>query len=173
MVLALLLLTLTGCVRYSNGEPVESKDKDTAKTEEKTSTNEENKENDTKQKEDKVDYKAEAEKNAEENPATSGTMLYDKTETKFKGMNYYFTGEVVKIQKVEGLLGKMEDAMLVKNENGYVLPIFPPFQMDIKVGDTIKAWGPLSGDGYAAGDFEVDNVVGMTGAMNATEIQVN
>ncbi|WP_338651556.1 hypothetical protein [Lysinibacillus sp. Y5S-8] len=37
----------------------------------------------------------------------------------------------------------------------------------------IKIAIALSGDGYAASDLGVSNVVGMTGAMNATQVNVN
>jgi hypothetical protein len=111
--------------------------------------------------------------NAEENPAKPGAMLYDKTETKFKGMNYHFKGELVKKEKVQGLFDEMQDALLVKNEQGYIMPIFPPYEVTVDVGDEIEVWGPLSGDGYASSDLGVDNVVGMTGAMNAHLININ
>jgi len=120
-----------------------------------------------------VVYQPDAIANAEEYPAKPGAMLYDKTESKFKGMNYHLKGELIKIEKVEGLFGVMEDALLVKNEQGYVMPIFPPYEVSASVGDEIEVWGPLSGDGYASSDLGVDNVVGMTGAMNATRIDVN
>lgn len=119
------------------------------------------------------DFATEAEENAEEYPAKPGAMLYDKTEEKFKGMNYHFKGELVKIEKVEGLFGNMEDAFLVKNDNGYIMPIFPPYEMTASVGDEIEVWGPLSGDGYASSDLGVDNVVGVAGAMNATRVDIN
>lgn len=116
---------------------------------------------------------SEGESNAEQYPAKPGAMLYDKTESKFKGMEYYFKGEVVAIKSLEGLFGNMENAILIKNDQGYVLPIFPPYEIDVNIGDTLEATGPLSGDGYAASDLGVNNVVGMTGAMNATQISVN
>jgi hypothetical protein len=123
--------------------------------------------------EEKPSMQEESVANAEENPAKPGAMLYDKTETKFKGMNYHFKGELVKIEKVEGLFDEMQDALLVKNEQGYVMPIFPPYEVTVNIGDEIEVWGPLSGDGYASADFGVDNVVGMTGAMNAHLININ
>lgn len=67
----------------------------------------------------------------------------------------------------------MENALLIKNDQGYVLPVFPPYEIVVNIGDTLEATGPLSGDGYAASDLGVSNVVGMTGAMNATQISVN
>ncbi|MFY0521435.1 hypothetical protein ACOMCU_27000 [Lysinibacillus sp. UGB7] len=48
-------------------------------------------------------YIIEGESNAELYPAKPAVMLYDKTETKFKGMNYYFKGELVGVKKLEGL----------------------------------------------------------------------
>ncbi|MBG9692632.1 hypothetical protein ABD91_17745 [Lysinibacillus sphaericus] len=115
----------------------------------------------------------EGELNAELYPAKPGAMLYDKTESKFKGMEYYFKGEVVGVKSLEGLFGDMEDALLLKNDQGYVLPVFPPYEIDVNIGDTVEASGPLSGDGYAASDLGVSNVVGMTGAMNATQISLD
>ncbi|WGT38096.1 hypothetical protein QH639_20070 [Lysinibacillus sp. 1 U-2021] len=116
---------------------------------------------------------SEGERNAEQYPAKAGSMLYDKTESKFKGMEYYFKGEVVGVKSLEGLFGNMEDTLLIKNDQGYVLPVFPPYEIDVNIGDTVEASGPLSGDGYAASDLGVSNVVGMTGAMNATQVSVN
>lgn len=119
-----------------------------------------------------VDYVTESEANAEEYPTKPGAMLYDKTEEKFKGMNYHFSGELLKIMPVDGLTG-MTNAFIVKNENGYIMPVFPPYEMEATRGDTIDAWGPLSGDGYESSNLEVDNVVGVTGAINATRIDIN
>lgn len=123
--------------------------------------------------EEKPSMQEESVANAEENPAKPGAMLYDKTETKFKGMNYHFKGELVKVEKVEGLFGEMQDALLVKNEQGYVMPIFPPNEVTANVGDDVEVWGPLSGDGYASSDLGVDNIVGVAGAMNASLININ
>lgn len=118
-------------------------------------------------------YQPDSVANAEKHPAKPGAMLYDKTDSKFKGMNYHFKGELISVEKIEGLFGNMEDALLVKNEQGYVMPIFLPYEISAAVGDEIEVWGPLSGDGYASSDLGVDNVVGITGAMNATRIDVN
>ena len=123
--------------------------------------------------EEKPSMQEESVANAEENPAKPGSMLYDKTETKFKGMNYHFRGELVKKEKVQGLFDEMQEALLVKNEQGYIMPIFPPYEVIVNVGDEIEVWGPLSGDGYATSDLGVDNVVGVTGAMNAHLININ
>ncbi|MGX4669762.1 hypothetical protein JNUCC74_11195 [Cerasibacillus sp. JNUCC 74] len=122
------------------------------------------------QEDDKNDNQLEGEANAEEHPATPGKKLYDE---EFIGMNYYFKGELVRIEKVEGLFGEMEDAFLVENEQGFVLVIFPPYEMSATVGDKVEAWGPLSGDGYTSSDLGVDNVVGVTGAMNAGRVNIN
>ena len=37
----------------------------------------------------------------------------------------------------------------------------------------LEAFCPLSGDGYASSDSGVDNVVGVAGAMNAFELEIN
>lgn len=120
--------------------------------------------------EDELDPQSEAELNAEEHPATPGKKLYDE---EFKGMQYYFKGELVKTELVEGLFGEMEEALLVKNDQGFILVIFPNYEIPVNAGDEVEAWGPLSGDGYASSDLGVDNVVGVTGAMNASIINVN
>ncbi|MGF0471138.1 hypothetical protein ACQQ6W_16020 [Lysinibacillus fusiformis] len=127
----------------------------------------------SKTQEESATFQSKGELNAEQHPAKSGAILYDKTESKFKGMEYYFKGEVVGVKSLEGLFGDMEDAILIKNEQGYVLPVFPPYEIDVNIGDTVEASGPLSGDGYATSDLGVSNVVGMTGAMNATQVNVN
>lgn len=120
-----------------------------------------------------VDYQSEAETNADKHPATPGQMLYDTNEEKFKGMKYHFKGELVKTELVEGLFNNAEEALLVKNDVGFILIIFPNYPIDVSPGDEIEAWGPLSGEGYKSSDLGVDNVVGVTGAMNATRIDVN
>ena len=120
--------------------------------------------------EDELDPQSEAELNAEEHPATPGKKLYDE---EFKGMQYYFKGELVKTELVEGLFGEIEEALLVKNDEGFILVIFPNYEIPVNAGDEVEAWGPLSGDGYASSDLGVDNVVGVTGAMNASIINVN
>lgn len=168
IVIGVSLFLLLGCQRYSDGKPVE--EKETEKPKEEQSEDQTEKES---KKEETVDNRAEAEANAKENPAAPGKMLYDKSESKFKGMQYHFKGEFIKKMKVEGLAGQMENALLVKNDKGYVMPIFPPYDIEAAEGDEIEAWGPLSGDGYASSDLDVDNVVGVTGAMNASQINVN
>ncbi|MGE6379973.1 hypothetical protein [Peribacillus muralis] len=152
--------------------PKEEVKKEESKTEKKEESKKEEK-NKKSEKEDKPSFREESEANASEYPATPGRMLYDKSETKFKGMNYYFKGEIVTTKKVEGLFDNMKEALLVKNEDGYVMPIFPPYELKALEGDEVEAWGPLSGDGYESAALEVDNVVGVTGAMNASEITIN
>jgi len=97
------------------------------------------------EKDEKVDYKTESVANAKEHAAKPGAMLYDKTEKKFAGMNYHFKGTLVKVEKVEELFGKMGDALLVKNELGYVMAIFPPYEVTVVEGDEIEAWGTSLG----------------------------
>lgn len=170
--LIFLLFASLVLVACGNGETYidETNDK-IIENEDNTEVNEINNDSDVNNEEDdKPDLKTEAEANANEHPATPGKKLFDE---EFKGMNYYFKGNLVKTELVEGLFGNMEEALLVKNENGYILVIFPPYEIDVAEGDEIEAWGPLSGDGYASTDLEVDNVVAVTGAMNASLISVN
>ncbi|MFS0820746.1 hypothetical protein [Bacillus sp. 1P02SD] len=168
IILLIALLLISGCTRYENGKPV------TEETPKQTQDDvQKNKDDSTPEEETKeTDPIVEAEANALEFPAKPGAMLYDKTEEKFKGMNYHFKGELVKIEKVEGITS-LENAFLVKNEQGYIMPIFPPYEMTATEGDEIEVWGPLSGDGYASADLGVDNVVGVAGAMNATKVTIN
>lgn len=119
-----------------------------------------------------VDYKTEAKENAKKHPMSHGAMLYDKKEAKFKGMNYFVKGEVVKTMDMKHLISSESKAYLVKDSSGYILPVIPPYEEDVKVGDTIEAYGPLSGQGYSSTDLDVDNVVGITGLMNATEVKI-
>ncbi|MEX3713670.1 hypothetical protein ABFV99_14850 [Cytobacillus horneckiae] len=114
-----------------------------------------------------------AEQNAIEYPAEPGSILYDKNEEKFKGMQYYFKGELIKTESVDGLFNNPSGALIVKNEEGYIMPIFPPYEIEVAEGDQIEAWGPLSGDGYSSSDLGVDNVVGIAGAINAVQIDIN
>lgn len=119
------------------------------------------------------DLADEAEKNAKVNPAEAGAMLYDKNEEKFKGMQYYFKGELIKTESVNGLFDNPSGALIVKNKEGYIMPIFPPYEIEVAEGDQIEVWGPLSGDGYSSSDLGVDNVVGIAGAINAVQIDIN
>ncbi|ONK21217.1 hypothetical protein BLX87_23090 [Bacillus sp. VT-16-64] len=177
-VFVVALLFVAGCSggKEESAAPKEEKPQEELKQEqpEQTADLEEGEEaSEIEEEEQEKDFVTEAEANAEAYPAKPGAMLYDKTEEKFKGMNYHFKGELVKVEKVEGLFGNMEDAFLVKNENGYIMPIFPPYEMSASAGDEIEVWGPLSGDGYASSDLGVDNVVGVAGAMNATRVDIN
>lgn len=170
--LLMLLFVSILLVACSNDEPKGEKKEDETKQAEKAEKKEKSEEKEDKTKS-KPNMKEESEANAEENPAVMAAILYDKNETQFKGMNYHFKGELVKVRKVEGLRNEAKDALLVKNDEGYVMPIFPPHEVEVSVGDEIEVWGPLSGDGYESIDLDVDNVVGITGAMNAHIINVN
>lgn len=115
-------------------------------------------------------FEQQAESNAKAHPAKPAAKLFGE---EVKGLPYYFKGELIDKKQMEGLFGGLDEAWLVKNENGYVMPVFPLATIESKPGDTIEVWGSLSGDGYANADLEVDNVVGMTGAINATTIKIN
>lgn len=116
------------------------------------------------------DVRTISEKNAVKYPASPGKKLYG---AEFKGMNYYFKGKLVEIKKLENLSGQFTDTYLIKNDQGYIMPIFPPYTISVNIGDDIEVWGPLSGDGYSSSDIGVANVVGVAGAMNASLINVN
>lgn len=124
----------------------------------------------TKEKDKKPDLKAEAEANALEHPVKPGKKLFGE---EFLGMPYYFKGKLVKRELVEGVFDEAEEALLVKNENNFILVIFPPYEIEAAEGDEIEAWEHLSGDGYASTDLNIDNVVGVTGGLNASIINVN
>ncbi|WP_430609733.1 hypothetical protein [Enterococcus sp. DIV0876] len=117
-----------------------------------------------------LDYQEEGMDNASANPAEPGAMLYDKTESKFKGMNYYFEGEIVGEINLENVSDG--NAWLVKNENGYVMPV-EYYYFSANKGDSVKVWGTLSGLGYSSKDFGVDNVVGVAGSMHALAVEIN
>lgn len=116
------------------------------------------------------EFQQEAEKNAEKYPATIGANLVTKGDHDFTGMKYYFKGELVKITNIENDVGDTS-AWLVKNENGYVMPIQHEY-FKAEVGDTVEVWGTLSGNGYANMEG-IDNVVGQTGSMHAIIVAVD
>ena len=80
-------------------------------------------------------------------------------------MEFFFEGEVIGYLIVEG-----NNSALVKNKDDYVMPmnlnVYEP-----EIGETIKVYGNLSGDGYANADLGVDNVVDTTGYINISTIQ--
>jgi hypothetical protein len=117
-----------------------------------------------------LDYQIEGIENANTNPAKPGVMLYDKSETYFKGMNYFFEGEIIGTTTLENVTSG--NAWLVKNTNGYVMPI-EYYNFSAVQGDSIKVWGTLSGLGYASSDLGVDNVVGVAGSMHALSVEIN
>lgn len=120
--------------------------------------------------EEKLSFKEECEQNAIGHPAKMGAILYTKGEHKFTGMKYYFKGEILKFEVIESNVGN-PSIWLVKNENGYVMPIQHD-RYEAKVGDTIEVWGTLTGNGYAKVKG-IDNVVGQTGSMHAIQVTVN
>lgn len=117
-----------------------------------------------------IDFQTECEKNANEYPAKAGAILVSKGGHDFTGMSYYFKGEIIKFDVIENNVGN-PSIWLVKNDNGYVMPIQHEY-FEAEVGDVIEVWGTLSGDGYANVDG-VDNVVGQTGSMHAMMVSVN
>lgn len=156
----IVLLLFAGCMEITNSD--EGQEKEQTQTEEKQQVKEE--------KDKKTDLKTEAEANAVEHPAKPGKKLFGE---EFLGMPYYFKGKLVKKELVEGVFDEAEKALLVKNENNFILVIFPPYEIEAAEGDEIEAWGHLSGDGYASSDLNINNVVGVTGGLNASIINVN
>lgn len=117
-----------------------------------------------------LDYQKEGMKNADMYPAAPGSILFDKKERKFQGMNYYFDGEIIGEVKLKNVTdGK---AWLVKNSNGYVLPVEHSY-FEASNGDKVKIWGTLSGLQFSNTDLGVDNVVGATGSMHALSVERN
>ncbi|EAH0887191.1 hypothetical protein D4W56_07765 [Listeria monocytogenes] len=114
-----------------------------------------------------VSFKAEAEQGSEMYPATAGKVLYNNDTTNITGQRYHFSGEIIQKLQVDG-----ESAWLVKNDVGYVMPVFSE-DFDAAVGDNVEIWGTLTGDGYQASDFKVDNIVGMTGSMRIVQLNIN
>ncbi|EKB1221325.1 hypothetical protein ONC83_002890 [Listeria monocytogenes] len=112
-------------------------------------------------------FKTEAEQGSKKYPAESGEILYTKGNNDVTGQKYYFSGNIIQKLEVDGEL-----AWLVKNQNGYVMPVFAE-TFKASVGDKVDIWGTLTGDGYQASDFRVDNVVGMTGAMRIIQLNIN
>ncbi|MCK9325830.1 MAG: hypothetical protein M0P69_10075 [Bacteroidales bacterium] len=158
IVLVLVLILVIGC---GQGDKKEEADK---LSETKEVTQEEAPEN-------KKDFKIICEENAEKFPASAGKVLFDNAQYKFKGMNYYFKGEVVGGITLETTVGDGK-AWLVRNEAGYVMPVYKD-RFEAETGDIVEVWGTLSGLKYASSDFGVDNVVGATGAIHAMQVSVN
>ncbi|SMB95338.1 hypothetical protein SAMN00017405_0384 [Desulfonispora thiosulfatigenes DSM 11270] len=117
----------------------------------------------------KPDFKAECEKNAENHPAKAGAVLVTKGDYDFTGMDYYFKGELIQKTTIDNIGDS--SAWLVKNENGYVMPIQHSY-FNAEIGDKIEVWGTLSGNGYSNVEG-IDNVVGETGSMHAMLLTVN
>lgn len=116
-----------------------------------------------------LSFKDEAEANAKKHEAIPGAMLYTKGSTDVTGMKYYFEGKIVANTRIDG-----KEAWLVKNKEGYVMPIIAHEVFgEGKVGDKVKVWGTLTGDGYEASKYKQDNVVGMTGSMQLIQVNIN
>lgn len=110
----------------------------------------------------------EAEKNAKKHPAKRAVILATKGDYNFTGMKYFFKGQFVRYENSKNIFDELEEVLLIRNEYGYVMPIFPPYNIDLQEGDVVSVWGTLTGDGYV-----IDNVVGQTGAIIAYRITVN
>lgn len=114
-----------------------------------------------------VSFKDEAEQGSEKYSATAGEVLYNNDNINVTGQKYHFSGDIIQKLQVDG-----ESAWLVKNDVGYVMPVFAE-EFDADVDDNVEIWGTLTGDGYQASDFKVDNIVGMTGSMRIIQLNIN
>ena len=154
-----VLFLISGCSSASK------KDTKTAKpSSENTEATEKSKEKES------LNYQEKGVKNSEKYPASAGKMLYDKSDHKFGGMNYFFEGEIIGTANIENITSG--DCWLVKNSEGYVMPIEYDY-FEANEGDEIKVYGTLSGNGYSSSDLGVDNIVGVTGSMHAIEVEIN
>lgn len=118
----------------------------------------------------KQNLKTEAEANAQEFPAKPGAVLVTKGDFKFTGKKYYFKGTFVDYGAPE--IFTEDNTWLVKNENGYVMPITMKPDMQANVGDEVEVWGTLTGEGFQTIPG-IDNVVGQTGQMIMMICNVN
>lgn len=144
------------------------KQKQEEKIESETTISENSKEIDTTNS--LLDYQNEGMRNADMYPAAPGSILFDKKARKFQGMNYYFDGEIIGEVKLKNVTDG--NAWLVKNSNGYVLPVEYSY-FEASKGDKVKIWGTLSGLQFSNTDLGVDNVVGATGSMHALSVERN
>lgn len=110
-----------------------------------------------------------AEQNAEEYPADAGRVLVSKGDNDFTGMPYYFNGELLEVGTTEAFEGKT--VWLIRNDNGYVMPVEMIEGETAEVGSQVDVWGTLSGDGYQLPN--VDNVVGETGYLIMMQYDLN
>lgn len=110
-----------------------------------------------------------AEQNAEEYPAEAGRVLVTKGDHNFTGMPYYFSGELLEVGTAEAFEGKT--VWLIKNDNGYVMPVEMIEGETAEIGSQVDVWGTLSGEGYQLPN--VDNVVGETGYLIMMQYDLN
>jgi len=127
--------------------------------------------NDNNTQSEKTEFQLEAELNAKKYPAKAGAVLYNNNSNKgFIGMKYYFKGEIIGFDIIENDVGS-PSIWLVRNENGYVMPIQHE-HFKANKGDIVEVWGTLSGNGYANASG-VNNVVRQTGSIHAMMVAIN
>ncbi len=129
-----------------------------------------NQENNNEKVSSEASFKSVCEENANKYPAKAGAILYTKGDYDFTGMNYYFKGKIIKFDTIETNIGT-PNVWLVKNENGYVMPIQHEYYK-ASIGDKVEVWGNLSGNGFANAEG-IENVVGQTGSIHAMQVAVN
>lgn len=114
-------------------------------------------------------FKQKAEANTKKYPATTGSVLVTKGDYNFTGKPYYFKGSLLEVGTSEIFNNKT--VWIIKNDNGYVMPIEMLDGETSNIGDTVEVWGTLSGDGYKLPN--VENVVGETGYIIMMQYSVN
>lgn len=173
-----LFITLYSETNFAKREDIRKQKEEKNIEEEKRNTEKKEKKTEIVENDDKesdvddklLDYQKEGNQNATDYPADSASILFDNDKNKFKGMNYFFEGEIIGEVKLKNVTdGK---AWLVKNTNGYVMPIEYSY-FNASEGDQVKVWGTLSGLKFSNSDLKVDNVVGATGSMHAMSVEVN
>jgi len=110
-----------------------------------------------------------AEQNAEEYPADAGRVLVSKGDNDFTGMPYYFSGELLEVGTAEAFEDKT--VWLIRNDNGYVMPVEMIEGETAEVGSRVDVWGTLSGEGYQLPN--VENIVGETGYLIMMQYDLN
>lgn len=114
-------------------------------------------------------FKEKAEQNAKEYPADVGRGLVSKGDNDFTGMPYYFSGELLVVGTAEAFEDKT--VWLIRNDNGYVIPVEMIEGETAEVGSRVDVWGTLSGEGYQLPN--VENIVGETGYLIMMQYDLN
>lgn len=119
--------------------------------------------------ESKVDTREiKAEQNAKQFPADSIASFKGN---KFKGMNYFYEGEIVKYTEAEAIGNQIEPSYLVKNENDYVMIVTPYIFDELPLGTKIKVYGHLNGYEYELTTNNLESINNKFGLINAYSVE--